>query len=84
MPWKELAFYNTGQVNYVENWEEDQPRLSVISDQDEIASVEKWIRTEHMSLIQNIDYSEALVLIIFSGWRGENRQGIEIDQLVKK
>ena len=81
--WHELVFYNTGQANYKATGEEDQPRLSVITSQEEIGSVEKWVRPEHLPLIQNGDFNESLVLIIFSGYRGENKQGIVINQIVK-
>jgi hypothetical protein len=83
VPWHELVFYNTGQANYKATREEDRPRLSVITSQEEIGSVEKWLRPEHLPLIQNVDYNESLVLIIFSGYRGENKQGIVINQIVK-
>jgi hypothetical protein len=82
--WQEIVFYNTGQVNYKAAREEDQPRLSVITSQDEIGLVEKWIRPEHLPLIQRVDYNEAVILIIFSGYRGENQQGIVINQIAKK
>ena len=84
VPWNELVFYNIGQTNYKATKEEDQPRLSVIKSQEEIGPVVKWIRPEHLPLIQNVDYDEKLVIIIFSGYRGENKQGIEITQIVKK
>lgn len=81
--WNELVFYNSGQANYKATSEEDLPRLSVITSQEEIVTIEKWIRPDHLPLVQSIDYNESLVLIVFSGYRGENKQGIEIDQIRK-
>jgi hypothetical protein len=81
--WYELVFYNSAQVNYKATKEKDRPRLSVITNQKEIASVEKWIRPEHLPLVKNVDYNQFWVAIVFSGYRGENKQGIEINQIVK-
>lgn len=83
VPWHELVFYNSVQTNYKAPREEDQPRLSVITNQEGIASVGKWIQPEHLPIIQNVDYHQSLVLIIFSGYRGTNMQGIVINQIVK-
>lgn len=81
--WNELVFYNAARANNKATKEEDWPRLSVIANQEEITPIEKWIKPEHLPLIQNVDYHESLVLIIFSGYHGEYPQGIEINQIVK-
>ncbi len=81
--WNHLGFYNLAQANYKSTKEEDRPRLSVITNQDEIISVERWIRLEHLPLIQNVDYTDSVVLIIFSGRRGETGHGIKVNQIVK-
>jgi hypothetical protein len=83
VPWNELAFFNFGRANNEATKEEDQPRLSVISNQKEITFIKKWIMPEHLHLIQNVDYNEAVVLIIFSGYRGEYPLGIAINQIMK-
>jgi hypothetical protein len=83
VPWNELVFFNLGRANNEATKEEDQPRLSVITNQKEITPIKKWVMPEHLPLIQNVDYNEAVVLIIFSGYRGEYPLGIEINQIVK-
>lgn len=83
VPWDHIIFYDSAKTNYEATKEEDKPRLSVITRQDEIISVEKWIRPEHLPLIRGVDYNDALVLVIFSGVRGQTDHGIEINQIVK-
>jgi len=83
VPWDTIAFYDDAQTNYKATREEDRPRLSVITHQEEIGSVKAWIRDEHLPLIQNVDYNQFIVLIIFSGYRYENEQGIEINKIAK-
>lgn len=83
VPWRELVIFTDGQANYKSTRDEDQSRLSIISRQEDIDMIANWIRPDHLALVQNVDYNESLVVIIFSGYRGQTGYGIDVHQIVK-
>lgn len=81
--WYQLAFFNTGQANGKATKEEDRPRVAVINSPEEISSIQKWIRTEHLPLIQNVDFKQFAVLVVFAGWQPDRDHDILVNHIVR-
>ena len=80
--WIQLAYNSEEMAHYTEGQEDDRPRLSLVRDPAEIPAIEKWILPQDLPSLQNVDYNEMLVVMIFSGKQGTNQHEILMNQIV--
>lgn len=77
--WRDLASDDYG--TYYEDYSKSFPRLIVVSDPTEVDEIKEGVREEHIVLLKQVDYSDWIPLIIFSGWHGTTGYSIRVQSV---
>lgn len=77
--WRDLASDDYG--TYYEDYSKSFPRLIVVSDLTEVDKIKEGVREEHIVLLKQVDYSDWIPLIIFSGWHGTTGYSIRVQSV---
>ncbi len=77
--WVGLASDDYG--TYHEDYAKSFPRLVVVTNPSEVDNIKEGVREDHLTLLKQVDYSEWVPLIIFSGWQGTTGYSIRVQSI---